>query len=118
LGQNLLDSIIGIAKKQICDLGRSCGSDEREISVAFRLWQQEETDRQPFDNPDRHERTLHRRSERFGLLARVGFRFMTLGCRKADIEWLLSGRRQFQSTDGTNCRKDTIHARTLLHGSQ
>jgi hypothetical protein len=34
-GRNLPDSVISIAETQICNESRSCGNDEREISVAF-----------------------------------------------------------------------------------
>jgi hypothetical protein len=59
LGRNLLHSIIGAAQEQIRDQSRSCGYDEREISVVFRLWQQEETRAPLFDDPDRYWRTLY-----------------------------------------------------------
>jgi hypothetical protein len=38
LRRYLLDSIITITEEQICDHSRSCGYDEHEISLAFRLW--------------------------------------------------------------------------------
>jgi hypothetical protein len=52
LAQNLLHLITGTAEKQICDQNRSSGYNERDISAAFRLWWQEETNARPFNNPD------------------------------------------------------------------
>jgi hypothetical protein len=44
LWRNFMDSIISVAEEQICDQNRFYGYDSREISVAFQLWWQKETD--------------------------------------------------------------------------
>jgi hypothetical protein len=85
-GRNVLDLNIGFAEGPICNQVRSCGYDECEISVVFPLWWQEKSEAQPFEDSDRYWRTLHGRSNRFGLLARVTFRFTIPGCGEADIE--------------------------------